>query len=244
MQPDEPSGYRIDSEQDAPPPSVATPPAHGQPAASSPPGPYAPPPGYIPASYGPPPSHGSPPAYGPPPAYGAPPSYWQPQAGWYGPPPAPWNAPLPSSRWPYGPDRPGMATAAAVLGFVTAGLTLIAGLVLVIKELTGHDDAPTAVLLLGIPCAAAQILGGVWLLRRRSRTVLLVSALAAVAVLIGALVAAAVDLPRQGFVGFLVFFFPALPLPVVTAVFAWQRTVSSWIAAAREAPTEGVPPHI
>lgn len=230
MQPDEPSGYRIDPEQDAPSPSYAAPLAYGQPGA------YALPPGYIPPRYGPPPGYASPSAYDPQPAYGDPLSYGQPQAGWYGAPPGPWNAPPPSTRWPYGPDRPGLATAAAVLGFVTAGLTLIAGIVFLVKELTGDHDAPTVVLLLGIPCAAAQILGGVRLLRRRSRTVLLVSALAGVAVLIAALVAAAVDLSKDDFEGFLIFFFPALPLPILTAVFAWQRNVSSWIAAARDQP--------
>lgn len=214
MQPDEPSEYRIQPEQGWP----------SQP--------------YVPAApaYGPPPGYGPPAAYGPSPAYGPPP-------GWYAPPVAPWSMPM-SRRWPYGPDRPGIATAAAVLGFVGAGLTLVMSIVFVNAFATGDGDLPTGLLLLGAPCAVVQIIGGLHLLRRRGRTLLLAASVAAVAVLVAAFVGAAVTFATDEFAGISVFLAGAAALPVVTACLTGGRPVRSWLATAAATPAGEAPPQI
>jgi hypothetical protein len=62
--------------------------------------------------------HGRPPGYGPPPWAQAP------------------------TTWPHGPDRPRSATTAAVLGFVTGGLTALATLIFLVVVITGAVDDP------------------------------------------------------------------------------------------------------
>jgi hypothetical protein len=121
-----------------------------------------------------------------------------------------------------------------VLGFVTAGLTLLMQPAFLGALLGGDGDAATAVLLLGTPCAAGLIAGGVQLLRRRSSQLLLVSAIAAVLVLLVALVAAlATSAPSaDNFAGAVVLLVFAGALPVTTAVLAGQRSLTSWTAAA------------
>jgi hypothetical protein len=151
----------------------------------------------------------------------------------YGYHPTPWSGPLPSSRWPYGPDRPGVATAAAVLGFVTAGLTLLMSVVFLGVQFSGDGDTSTAVLLLGIPCAAGLIVGGVRLLGRRSHQVLFTSAVAAVLVLILAFIVGLATLPgRDDVAGLGVMLLVAAPLPIVTACLAASRTIAGWTAGA------------
>jgi hypothetical protein len=164
----------------------------------------------------------------PAPQYGQP--FPQPQAYGFPYPPAPW-APGPLA-WPDGPARPAAATAAAVLGFVTGGLTVLSCLGFLLTVLVGEDDAPTRVLLLGPVCAAGLITGGVRLLGRRSPVVLFGSALASVAVLVLALLVAVVTIDRSGGVdGLAVFVLMAAILPVLTAIFAWLPTVRGWAAA-------------
>lgn len=173
-------------------------------------------PGYGPAGYGPPVWSG--PAYPQAPAYG------------YPYPPTPW-APEPLA-WPDGPARPASATAAAVLGFVTGGLTILNSLGFLIMVLVGEDDAPTRVLLLGPLCAAGVITGAVRLLGRRSPAVLFGSALASVGVLVLALVVGAVTIDRTGgTAGLAAFVGMAGILPVLTAIFAWLPTVRGWARA-------------
>ena len=151
--------------------------------------------------------------YGPPPGYG-PPQY-------YGPPQA----------WPYGPGRPGSATAAAVLGFVTGGLTIAFLLVMLVAVLAGQEDVATwLLLLLGVPCAVGLLTGAAELMRRRSTSVLFGSAVSAVAVLLAALVAGLAELAADDVVGLVIFVVIALPLPVLTAVFAKVGTVTGWVA--------------
>ena len=145
--------------------------------------------------------------------------------------PPPWAWPV-SRRGPYGPERPSAATAVAVLGFVTAGLTALAGIGMVISLATGTGDLPTALLLLGVPCAVGQLVGGLWLLRRRSHTLLLASSIAATVVLVVAIIGGAVTLSGDDVVGFVFFALFALPLPIVTACLAGRRVVTSWLAAA------------
>jgi hypothetical protein len=148
-----------------------------------------------------------------------------------------------SRRWPHGPDRPGIATAAAVLGFVAAGLTLVMTMVFINAFATGDGDLPTGLLFLGAPCAVVQIIGGVHLLRRRGRRLLLAASIAAVAVLVAAFVGAAVTFTNDDFVGISVFLLGAVVLPLLIVIFTAQRTVSGWVAAAAQAPPEGVTHH-
>ncbi|MGY1740502.1 MULTISPECIES: hypothetical protein [unclassified Blastococcus] len=193
------------------------------------------------------PGYEGPPAYGPPPGPPAVPpyGYGQPPYG----PPAPYPpAPYPPSpyppgygpawpgaappTWPHGPGRPGVATAAAVLGFVTGGLTLLGSLGFLIAVLTGEDDAATVVLVLGLPCAAGMIAGAVRLLARRSPTLLFGSALAAVAVLLVALLVGAGSFDDDAVVGIASFVLLAGALPVLTAVFARLPATLGWVGSA------------
>ncbi|HEX2073868.1 MAG TPA: hypothetical protein VHF92_08795 [Geodermatophilus sp.] len=186
-----------------------------------PPGPSGPVPPYG-SGYAAPPPYG----YGTLPGYG----YGTPSGCGYGAPPAWARSPVPAS-WPYGPGRPGAATAAAVLGFVTGGLTALVCLGFLFAVAAGDDDAPSVLLVLGLPCAAGLIAGGVRLLSRRRGDLLFGSAVAAVAVLVLAFVAGAVTLPAEGVLGLGVFLLFALPLPVLTAVFARLPRVTGWQAA-------------
>jgi len=61
--------------------------------------------------------------------------------------------PMPDGQWPGGPQRPGQIMAAAVLGYITAGLLILAGLLLLIgatvvndisDSLDGNDHGLTA----------------------------------------------------------------------------------------------------
>ena len=145
----------------------------------------------------------------------------------YGPPPGYG----PPQAWPYGPGRPGSATAAAVLGFVTGGLTIAFLLVRLVAVLAGQEDVATwLLLLLGVPCAVGLLTGAAELMRRRSTSVLFGSAVSAVAVLLVALVAGLAELAADDVVGLVIFVVIALPLPVLTAVFAKVGTVTGWVA--------------
>jgi hypothetical protein len=149
----------------------------------------------------------------------------------YGPPPMPWAPP--TATWPYGPGRPALGTAAAVLGYVTAGLTIVASVIFLVVGISGDGDPTVVVLLLGAPCAVGLIVGAGRLLRRRSARALFASAVAAVAVLLVALVVGAAVLATGDLIGEAVFVVAALPLPVLTAVFARNTTVAGWLAAGR-----------
>jgi hypothetical protein len=123
-----------------------------------------------------------------------------------------------------------MATAAAVLGFVTAGLTLMMELVFVVELAGGLEDGPTAIMLFGIPAAGGLIAGGVRLLGGHSSALLFGSGLAAIGVLALSWLVALGTLPRDGVLAVTVFVVLALPLPVLTTVFAWTPTVRRWTA--------------
>jgi len=147
---------------------------------------------------------------------------------WPGYGPGWWHPSLP---WPEGPERPGSATAAAVLGFVTAGLTLLFSLPNLILIAAGEAEATTHVLLLGIVTAAGLITGAVRLLGRKSPDVLFGSAVGSVTVLLLAVAAGALTIDRTGGLrDILMFVGVALPLPVLTAVFAWRPVVRGWAA--------------
>ncbi len=218
------TGQPYEQEWDAVPPGSALPP-YGASPASGQPAPYGPPPGTVPASYAPPAY--APPAYAPP-AYG-PPAYGPPA---YGPPPGyGWGLPLAPPTWPAGPGRPGVATAAGVLGIVTGALSLLVSLVLTVAVLSGEDDAVSVVLMLGLPCGAVLIAGGTRLLNRHSATMVFAAALASVVVLFLALAVGAGTADSSDVVGLAVFLVFALPLPVLTAVFARLPATVGWAAA-------------
>ena len=184
--------------------------------------------------YGPPPGYGQPgygqPGYGPPPGYDAPPGYPPPYGTGYGAP-MPWAPP--TARWPYGPGRPSLATAAAVLGHVTAGLTLVFSVIFLVVLLTGNGDPTMAVLALGLPCAVGLIVGGLQLTRRRSAGLLFGSAAVSVAVLVASLIVGVGWLVEDDLLGVAVFVALALPLPLLTAIFARAGSVTDWLAAGR-----------
>jgi hypothetical protein len=178
-----------------------------------------------------------PPAYGPPLGYGPPPGYPPYAAPGYPPPgypvqpyaAAPWNAPRTTTTWPYGPGRPGIATAAAVLGFVTGGLTAVASFFCLMAVLFGGGDLPTIILVLGLPCAAGLIRGGVLLLRRDSTNVLSASAVLSVVVLLFTLLAGFLSDDHGETVGITLFVVLAAVLPIVTACLAVSGTVRGWM---------------
>ncbi len=183
------------------------------------------PPGSATTPYGAPPA----PAYGPTAPYGPPPGSGYGYAPYPGPPPGyGWGSP---PAWPAGPGRPGVATAAGVLGIVTGSLSALVALVLTAAVLGGEDDAPTLVLLLGLPCGVALVAAGIRLLGRHSPTPLFVSALVAVTVLFLALVVGAGTVGADGLLGLTAFLVFALPLPVLTAVFARLPATVGWAAA-------------
>jgi hypothetical protein len=157
--------------------------------------------------------------------------YWN--SAPYGPPPGP---------WPGGSDRPGIATAAAVLGFVTGGLTVLMSLFFVLSLVAeGSDPVTVLLVILGAPCAAGVLTGAVRLLAGHSPGVLFSSALASAGVLVLALMVGVALFDRDGVLGLLVFVLFALPLPVLTAVFARQPRVLAWENGVEAGPP-GFPP--
>jgi hypothetical protein len=124
-----------------------------------------------------------------------------------------------------------VATTAGVLGIVTGGLSLLVSLVLTVAVLSGEDDAVSVVLVLGLPCGAVLIAGGIRLLNRHSPTLVFAGALAAVAVLFLALAVGAGTAGSSDVIGLAVFLVFALPLPVLTAVFARLPATVGWAAA-------------
>jgi hypothetical protein len=161
---------------------------------------------------------------------GYPPAYqqWPGHIPGYGP--GWWH---PSLAWPDGPERPSTATTAAVLGFVTGGLTLLFSLPNLVVVTAGGAEASQHVLLLGVFTAAGLITGAVRLLGRKSPDILFGSAVGSVTVLLLAVLAGALTIDRTGgLTGILMFVAMALPLPILTAIFAWRSVVRGWAAAA------------
>jgi hypothetical protein len=152
----------------------------------------------------------------------------------YGPPPPYGPPPLPTT-WPYGPDRPRTATTAAVLGFVTGGLTSMVSLFFLVVVALGDQNDPVAmVLILGLPCAAGLITGAARLMGGDVPAVLFFWAFAAMAVLALAEITAVVAFAGADAlaVTVTVFVVLALPLPILTAVFAWHPDTRDWASEA------------
>ena len=147
-------------------------------------------------------------------------------------PVAPWDVPPPVTSWPYGPDRPGVATAAIVLGLVTGVLTVLGSFLSLVVGSPSSANAASIAVVLGLPCAFGLIAGALRLSRRDSPRVLFGSAVAAACVLLVALVLGAGTLTDQGELRLAVVVIPALVLPVLTAVFAWLPRVRGWAAYA------------
>jgi len=145
----------------------------------------------------------------------------------FGPPPARPTVPAP---WPHGTGRPGVATAAGVLGLVTGGLTALVSVMVLLFAVRSADESATLILLLGLPCAAGLLIGGAKLMDRGSATPLFVSALAAVAVLALAFVVGAGTMEPPDLLALAVFVVLALPLPVLTAILARRPVTLGWTA--------------
>jgi hypothetical protein len=124
-----------------------------------------------------------------------------------------------------------VATAAGVLGHVTAGLTIAFSLVFLLVTVTGDGDATTAVLLLGVPCSVGLIAGANQLLRGQSERTLFASAAVSVGVLVLSLLIGLVTLEKGDLIAQAVFIVLALPLPILTATLSRNRTVTDWLAA-------------
>ncbi len=168
--------------------------------------------------------------HGPPPGYARPPTHTPPPGFGYGYGPG-WGVPAVPPAWPTGPGRPGVATTAAVLGFVTGGLTVIGSLFLLALVLGGERDGATTTLVLGLPCAAGMIAGAVRLLGRNSPTLLSASACAAVVVLFLALAVAAGTPETSDVEDVVAFLLVALPLPALTAVFSRLPATVGWASS-------------
>jgi hypothetical protein len=135
--------------------------------------------------------------------------------------------------WPNGDGRPGVATAAGVLGIVTGGLTGLACLAFLTMTVSG-DVTSAFLLLFSAPCAIGTLTGGIRLLQGHRRGLLLGSASASVGVLLLGLLVGGLVYDGHEFLGVVVLVLVASPLPVVTAVLAAQPSVTGW--------TEGTPP--
>ncbi|SDF68054.1 hypothetical protein SAMN05660485_03899 [Blastococcus fimeti] len=189
---------------------------------------YGPPPGYPQQGY---PQQGYPqqgyPQQGyPPPGY-PPPGY--PQPG-YGQPYGYWPGRVPA--WPAGPGRPSVATAAAVLGFVTGGLTVLMTIGFLFDLSAGDDEAVYwLIVVTGLLCAPGLIAGGVRLLARKSADLLFFSALAAAVSLAVIGVLGAATLYGEDAESVMVFVTLGFSFPVITAILARVRHTVGWVSS-------------
>jgi hypothetical protein len=114
---------------------------------------------------------------------------------------------------------------------VTAGLTFIVCLFMVADIAGGGADVSEKLFLLGFGSATGLVVGGVRLLQRYSPVVLFGSAVASVAILLIALLTGLTTLYPDQIAGLVATVVVALPLPLLTAVFAWQGRVRGWAEA-------------
>lgn len=200
-------------------------------------------PGYGPASpgqrgYGP----ATPPGYAPP-GYGAatpyPPagSYWaQPQPGPYGQYPAPGYGGYPGYPGP-GPTRPGQVLAAAVLGYIEAGLLIIAGLFLfagasIVSDTTnalgaGGSGYTAEFVIDGVvdlACGGLLIAGAVMMTGRRPTGRMLFTVGGAVAIAAGVY-----WIVRFHDGGVAVWAGIFMALPIIAIALLWTGGVSPWL---------------
>ena len=134
--------------------------------------------------------------------------------------------------WPAGPGRPGVATSAAVLGFVSAGLTALMTAGFLFGLADGDDEAAYLLTIVtGVLCAVGFLVGGIRLLSRRSADVLFGTALAALASLALIAVVAATTLYGEEAGFLLTVAFMGAPLPAVTAVCARSRATVGWASS-------------
>jgi hypothetical protein len=139
----------------------------------------------------------------------------------------------PEVTWPYGPGRPAQATAAGVLGHVTAGLTILFCVVILLLLSGGGGNSAMAALLLGLPCSIGLIAGANQILRRESERNLIAAAVLSTGVLLLSLLLGLASLEEPDLDVQVVFLVLAAPLPVLTAVFARNSIVVDWVHAGR-----------
>ncbi|WP_448626295.1 hypothetical protein [Geodermatophilus sp. URMC 64] len=142
--------------------------------------------------------------------------------------------PLPRvvAPWPYGSGRPGVATAAAWTAFVLAGGAGLVGL-LAATGWAAEPDPLLGVAALALPWGVGLAAGGVLLLRRRGRRLLLVSALGLFAV-VAAACAVDPELRSDGVAGVAAALILYGAAPGALVLLAAQPRVGSWLT--------GVPP--
>jgi hypothetical protein len=134
--------------------------------------------------------------------------------------------------WPAGPGRPGVATAAGVLGIVTAGLTALVTAGVLLGLATGDDEAAFLLTVVtGVLCAAGLLVGGIRLLGRRSADLLFGAALCSLASLALIAVAGRATLFGDDADFLLALAFLGAPLPAVTAVLARSRATVGWASS-------------
>jgi vacuolar-type H+-ATPase subunit I/STV1 len=121
-----------------------------------------------------------------------------------------------------------------VLGFVTGGLSALVSLLFLLMAVIGGQDDPVSMLLiLGLPCAAGLISGAARLLSGDLPGPLFGWAIAAVGVLVVAALVALVAFDAADLLAVAIFVVLAVPLPVLTAVFAWRPDTRDWASEAR-----------
>ena len=129
--------------------------------------------------------------------------------------------------------RPGLATAAGVLGFVVAGFAVLTGAGATLRGLRQDVGWAPVLLLTGVLVAIALVVGGTALLRRRSSRLLqATSALLTLAVLAGMGTAVAVEPSDGPYLAFALAVF-WLPLPLLVLVFSSVPVVRRWLRGGR-----------
>jgi hypothetical protein len=203
-------------------------PYHGQP---------APAPFYAP-QYGYPPPYGQPPQYGPAPQWGYPPPQYP--VGY------PYGYPYPPAPPPIiGRRRPGTTTAAAVLGWVTAGLLVIAATVLLAGSSATADLGNTFGVdtswasefvvdgVVNLVCAGLLVVGGIWLAERKPAGQLMLT----VANMVIAADAVYWTVRFNSYAALIPSAVVFGALAVVGAALTWTADTRTWLVPEKPAPT-------
>jgi hypothetical protein len=123
-----------------------------------------------------------------------------------------------------------------VLGFVTGALTVLASLAFLVGTVQTGGDPATTVLVAGLPCGIAMLVGAGRLIGRHRLPVLALACVAALVVLVvawSAFLAGPDGDDPDARVGITIFALVAAVLPVVTLVFSLLGTVRGWLAGDR-----------
>jgi hypothetical protein len=129
--------------------------------------------------------------------------------------------------------RPGLATAAGVLGFVVAGFAVLTGAGATLRGLREGVGWAPLLLLAGVLVSTAMVAGALALLRRRSSRLLqATSALLTLAVLAGMGTAVVVEPSDGPYLAFALAVF-WLPLPLLVLVSSSVPVVRRWLRGGR-----------